>query len=248
MEILHIIEFLGLGVVVGAISGFFGIGGGTVVVPTMLFLGYDIKTAVGISITQMLFSSIFGSYVNYKNNKLKINEGIFVGLGGLFGASLSGYIVSGVKEIYLEIGLAIALALTIIKFFKAPQIAEKEINSIYILFIVGFLIGVFAISMGIGGALFLTPILVGFLGFDIKKALSMGLFFVVFSSFSGFISLSFAGLVDYKNGFMLGIGSLLGVYYGVKFSHKIDKSLQKKLLLILYTMMLLMTLKKIFLG
>ena len=55
--------FVGLlvvGVVVGFISGFFGIGGGTVVVPVMLALGYDIKSAVGISIMQMLFGAIFG--------------------------------------------------------------------------------------------------------------------------------------------------------------------------------------------
>lgn len=248
MEILHIIEFITLGIIIGFVSGFFGIGGGTVVVPAMLFLGYDIKVAIGISIMQMLFSSIFGSYINYKDGKLKLNEGIFVGFGGLFGASLSGYIVLGVKSRYLEIAFLVALFLTIIKFFKAPQIAKKEINSKLVLFLVGFFIGIFAISMGIGGALFLTPILVGFLGYDIKKALSMGLFFVIFSSLSGFISLSLAGLVDYKNGFLLGLGSLVGVYFGVKICHKINKSLQKKLLLILYIAMFLMTFKKVFLG
>ena len=80
-----------IGVCVGFISGFFGIGGGTVVVPTMLAFGYDIKIAIGISILQMLFSAIFGSYINYKNGKLVINNGIFVGFGGLFGAGLSGF-------------------------------------------------------------------------------------------------------------------------------------------------------------
>jgi len=47
----------GLGVFVGFISGFFAIGGGTVLVPALLFLGYDIKYAIGISVTQMVFSS-----------------------------------------------------------------------------------------------------------------------------------------------------------------------------------------------
>ena len=45
--------FVGLlvvGVVVGFISGFFGIGGGTVVVPVMILFGYDIKYAIGVSI------------------------------------------------------------------------------------------------------------------------------------------------------------------------------------------------------
>ena len=57
-SLFDIFIFLVFGTVVGIISGFFGIGGGSVVVPTMIFMGYSIKTAVGVSVVQMLFSSI----------------------------------------------------------------------------------------------------------------------------------------------------------------------------------------------
>ena len=50
------LQYILIGVVVGFISGFFGIGGGTVVVPAMMLFGYDIKYAIGISIMQMIFS------------------------------------------------------------------------------------------------------------------------------------------------------------------------------------------------
>lgn len=238
-----------LGILVGFISGFFGIGGGTVVVPVMLALGYNIKFAAGISVLQMLFSSIFGSYVNYKNKKLMLDSGIFVGIGGIFGASLCGLIVSYLNEKYLEIGLLITLAISIIKMFKTNvnSSSDKDISKIAMFFI-GFAIGAIAISMGVGGAIFLTPILVGFFGVDIKKAVSMGLFFVVFSSFSGFISLALSGYVKYFEGILLGIGGIIGVYFGTKTSHKIDKNLQKKCLLILYIIMFLLTLKKIILN
>lgn len=248
MEILYILGFLIFGVFVGFISGFFGIGGGSIVVPLMMAFGFDIKAAVGISIMQMVFSSIFGSFINYKAGKLKINEGIIVGFGGLFGASLSGAIVKQIPSIFLEVGLATTLFISIAKFFITQTASKKELNSKILLFILGFLIGIFAISMGVGGAIFLTPILVGFMGYDIKKAVSMGLFFVIFSSVSGFISMSLNGLVDYKNGFLLGVGSLLGVYFGVKLSHKIDKNLQKRLLLCMYIILFLLTMKKIIFG
>lgn len=237
-----------IGVCVGFISGFFGIGGGTVVVPTMLAFGYDIKIAIGISILQMLFSAIFGSYINYKNGKLVINNGIFVGFGGLFGAGLSGFIVAAVPSKYLEIGLLITLAIAIVKFFMTNVSKESKNPSNILLFIIGAAIGAIAISMGIGGALFLTPILVGFLGVDIKKAVSMGLFFVIFSSFSGFISLAWHGYVDYKDGILLGLGSLAGVYFGTKTSHEISKQSQKYWLLALYVTMFCLTLKKVIFG
>jgi len=79
-----------LGIAVGFASGFFGIGGGTVLVPVLLLIGMDIKTAIGIATMQMVFSSTLGSYVNFKSGKLKLGDGIYLGLGGFVGATQSG--------------------------------------------------------------------------------------------------------------------------------------------------------------
>ncbi len=62
----------------------------------------------------------------------------------------------------------------------------------------------------------LTPILVGYLYYNIKDASSLGLFFVIFSSIAGFLSLSFAGEMLYTQGAIVGIASLFGVFIGVK--------------------------------
>ena len=58
--------------------------------------------------------------------------------------------------------------------------------------------------------------------------------------------MSLNGLVNFKYGIMLGFGSLLGVYFGIKLSNRVNKKLQKNLLLALYSLMLLFMLKKIF--
>lgn len=248
MEILYFILFIVYGTFVGIVSGFFGIGGGSVVVPTLMAVGFSLKDAVGVSIVQMLFSSIYGSYLNYKAEQLKLNDGVFVGIGGFLGASFSGFVLKSVPALYLEIFLAFVLFVSIAKFFITTDKARKEINSKLLLFLIGFFIGLFCVSIGIGGGVFLTPILVGFLGYDIKKAVSMGLFFVMFSSVSGFLSMLANVLIDLQNGIFLGVGSLFGVYIGVKLNHKVNKGLQKRLLLALYILMFAVVLKKIILG
>ncbi len=234
------------GVIVGISSGFFGIGGGTLLVPSLIYLGYDIKIAIGISVMQMIFSSMFGSYINYKAGVLQLNSGIFLGFGALFGAALSGFIVSALPQVALLILFAVILAMSIYKFFSAPIEPKSTPNeSKVLLFIVGVVIGAIAISTGTGGAIFLTPVLVGFMNWDIKKAVGTTLFFIIFGSISGFISLSANGLVDYDAGVAVGIGSLIGVYFGVKLSHYVSKTVQKRALLILYAIMFVLTLNKI---
>ena len=135
---------------------------------------------------------------------------------------------------------------TTYKFFSAPIEPKSTPNeSKVLLFIVGVVIGAIAISTGTGGAIFLTPVLVGFMNWDIKKAVGKTLFFIIFGSISGFISLSANGLVDYDAGVAVGIGSLIGVYFGVKLSHYVSKTVQKRALLILYAIMFVLTLNKI---
>ncbi|MFK5880770.1 MAG: sulfite exporter TauE/SafE family protein [Sulfurospirillum sp.] len=244
-----IVILIVLGALVGFASGFFGIGGGTVLVPSLIYLGYDVKTAIGISIILMVFSSIFGSFVNYKNQMLRLENGIVLGLGGFIGAQFSGYIVSYLPSYVLLGFFAISLLGSLYKFLKSPAEPNEPPNeSKILLFLVGLFVGMIAISIGIGGALFLTPIMVGFLHFDIKRAVSTSLLFVVFSSISGLISFSIHGLMDYRSGIILGLGSLVGVYFGAKRSHVIQRDLQKKLLMILYVVLFLLTLNKLIVG
>lgn len=110
------------------------------------------------------------------------------------------------------------------------------------------MIAAFAISIGMGGAMFLTPLLVGVLGADIKKAISLGLFFVIFSSFGGFVSMSYNGLIDYKIGAILSVGGLVGVYFGTLAHHKIEKHKQKLALMGLNIITFSLVMRSIFLS
>ncbi|QCT95091.1 sulfite exporter TauE/SafE family protein [Caminibacter mediatlanticus TB-2] len=237
-----------IGIITGFFSGFLGVGGGTILVPMLLFLGFPLKEAIGISVTQMMMSSIYGSFLNYKKGLLKIKNGISLALGGALGASLSGIIVKYTpKEILGAIFLTL-VAIAIIRFFitvKEPEYEPPIDNKK--LFFIGFFVGAIAISVGVGGAILITPILVGFLKYKLKTTVSLSLFFVVFSSVFGFISQSIAGHINYTEGFIIGFASLIGTYFGVKLYHKVDTKIHKKILLIWYIFIFFAMIYKLYL-
>ena len=241
------VELILLGVLVGLLSGFFGIGGGTILVPALLILGYDTKIAIGISIVQMVFSSIFGSYLNSKKGTLDIPMVATIGVGGFFGALLSGNITSGFSNEVLElIFLCFAIFALVRVFFKNSEYKEQiKVNKL-ILFVIGFVVGAISMTIGVGGSIIIVPILVGFLHVELKKAISAGLFFVVFSSVSGLISHSSKGHVDFENGIIIGLASLIGVYIGIALKDRVDTILQKRLLIGFYFLVVTYLINRIF--
>lgn len=228
-------ELILLGSGVGILSGFFGIGGGTILVPALLLIGFDMKSAIGISVLQMVFASVYGSYLNLRRGTLDVKTVMTIGLGGFLGALGSSAVISSVDAVLLEtvfLGFVI-FALTRL-YFKTHEHRDTRTVHPIILFILGAVIGTFSISIGVGGSILLVPILVGFLHIPLKNAISAGLFFVVFSSVSGLISLSVSGLIDYEKGVIIGIASMAGVAGGIWLKHRSSDRLQKGLLVVFY--------------
>ncbi|MFT7860813.1 MAG: sulfite exporter TauE/SafE family protein [Sulfurimonas sp.] len=243
------IELLTAGVLTGVLSGFFGIGGGTILVPLLLMLGVETKSAIGISVVQMVFGSIFGSYLNYKKGTLDVAMITTIGLGGFLGALLSGYITSVFSDRTLEIIFLLFATFALIRLFIPikEDAKEKEAAKIW-LFLIGVFIGTVSITIGVGGSLILVPLLVGFFHVELKKAISAGLFFVVFSSISGFISHSIKGHIDYTQGILIGLVSLIGVYIGIILKDKVDAKMQKKLIVLFYILVVTYLMKRVFIN
>jgi len=247
MEIILIL----VGILVGTLSGFFGIGGGMILVPILLLLGIDIKTAIGISIVQMVFSSFYGSYLNHKKGSLVLGEGIWVGVGGFVGGAIGAYVSSYIPDVVLQYLFFGLLIFALYRLFSAKlhddNTVVKTLNPL-VLFSVGLTIGIFAISLGVGGSILLTPILAGFLHYPIKKAVSAGLFFVAFSSVAGLITKLSTGSIDLEKGIYVAVASLAGVYLGIWLKEHVSSKQHKTYLLIMYSIALLILIKKMFLG
>jgi uncharacterized membrane protein YfcA len=232
-----VIELILVGAFIGAMAGFFGIGGGMMLVPVLLAIGFEIKAAIGISIVQMVFASVFGSYLNWKKGALILGEGSFVGIGGFVGGYAGGAVTHLVSDSVLQfLFLGILLFALLRLFFSKHHTDESQTKTLNkgLLFAIGALIGVFSITLGIGGSIILTPILVGLLHYPIKKAVSAGLFFVVFSSIAGLISRLMNGTIDFHNGLIVATASLFGVALGIWFKDHVKDTHHKTALLVLY--------------
>ena len=96
------IELSLLGVVVGTLSGFFGIGGGTITVPFLLYLGFGIKEAVAISVMQMVAGSLMAAAIHQKNKTYEITTIKYFGFGGLIGAMIGAVLVKDTECFYLR--------------------------------------------------------------------------------------------------------------------------------------------------
>lgn len=243
------IELALLGIGVGTLSGFFGIGGGTVSVPILLYLGFGIKEAIGISVTQMVAGSLMAAWLHQKNRTYNISDVKYFGFGGILGAMIGGVLVKMLHSSILEWLFLSIVAFTLARLaFSNPVPTRSEVVHRPLYTLVGSGIGIFSGMLGVGGSILMTPILVSFMGFPLKKASAVGHFFVIFSSISAFVTLLWLGFVNLEAGLTMALASLLGTVGGIWLLHKIKVSRYKQILVIFYSVIFAITAYKLIMG
>ncbi len=240
------IELALLGISVGTLSGFFGIGGGTVSVPILLYLGFGIKEAIGISVTQMVAGSLLAAWIHHKNRTYAISDIKFFGYGGMLGAVIGGLFVKILHSSVLEWLFLSIVAFTLARLiFSNPTPTRTEVVNRPLYTFVGGIIGVFSGMLGVGGSILMTPILVGFMGFPLKKASAVGHFFVTFSSISAFITLLWLGFVNIEAGLIMALSSLIGIMVGITLLHRVKVAHYKQVLVVFYIVIFAITAYKL---
>jgi uncharacterized membrane protein YfcA len=79
--------FLAIGLVAGVLSGLFGIGGGILIIPSLIFFAkFSTKLALGTSLGALLLPvGLLGAYTYYKAGNLDIRASLLIALGLFFG-------------------------------------------------------------------------------------------------------------------------------------------------------------------
>ena len=194
------ILFLLLGITAGILSGLFGIGGGIVMVPSLIALfGMDILNANATSLAAMLLPvGVFGVIAYYKAGLVNIKESLWIALGLFVGSFAGGELAVNISEsllakLYSGFLLYIALSYFDVftkigdlrrKYFSKkefnPTISKSEVKEFttkpfWAFILVGLGAGVFAGMFGKGGGIIIVPILISIFHYEGKMAVATSL-------------------------------------------------------------------------
>ena len=83
---IFLIIFIGMSI--GILSGIFGVGGGFLMTPLLIFLGIPPVVAVGSEAPHVLATSVSGVIAHWRKKNVDIKMGIFLLSGGLIGSTV----------------------------------------------------------------------------------------------------------------------------------------------------------------
>ena len=94
-----IAAMLVLGLVAGLLSGMFGIGGGLVIVPTLIILySFPAKTATGTSLFALIWPvGLLGVLEYWRRGEMRFVEGLWIAVGLFFGAYVGAKITGAIS-------------------------------------------------------------------------------------------------------------------------------------------------------
>ena len=126
---IFLIIFIGMSI--GILSGIFGVGGGFLMTPLLIFLGIPPVVAVGSEAPHVLATSVSGFIAHWRKRNVDIKMGIFLLIGGLIGSTVGVNIFSYLKnfgQIDLVIQLLFLFFLGFIGFSMAFESARTTIK------------------------------------------------------------------------------------------------------------------------
>jgi uncharacterized protein len=219
---------LASGILAGLLAGLLGIGGGALLVPILLSLGYSYASAVATSSLSIVLTSLSGSWQNWRMGYLKPDRVILLGLPGVVTALAGASLVAIVPKYVLEAGFGGFMLVNIYLSRLKQRLAAGEglvigaIEPTVARIVTGGVAGLLAGIFGIGGGAIMVPLQMLFLGEKIKLAIQTSLGVIILTSIAACIGHARAGNVLYVQGILLGIGGAIGVAFSARFLPKLS--------------------------
>ncbi|MCR9087368.1 MAG: sulfite exporter TauE/SafE family protein [Rhodobacteraceae bacterium] len=258
---------LGMGGLVGVLSGMFGVGGGFLLTPLLFFIGIPPAVAVATGANQIVASSISGVLAHLRRRTVDLPMGLVLLAGGLVGAAVGVQVftmLSRTGQVDLLVTLCYVVflgavgALMFIESLAALRRSRKgsppkrrkhvwvhnlpgkmkfRTSGLYISvfppLVVGFVVGLLAAIMGVGGGFIMVPAMIYLLGMPTKVVIGTSLFQIIFVT--GFVTVMHATAsqtVDVLLALILIIGGVVGAQVGTALAVRM-KAEQLRILLAL---------------
>ncbi len=255
MTVLVFIKLLGLGLGVGVLSAFFGVGGGAFLVPALIGLfGLDWQTANALSLTQMVPTSASGAWGHFKNRSVHARLAIWSLVGAVPGAWFGRWIVKQLGDLgnfqfmgrerevldtvltWLFIVMIIYMSRKTLKSKKGdaaatgekPATSESRIEPMKAI-LLGLSVGIASAMLGIGGGFIYVPLSIQLFNMPVVLAVGTSLFQMPITAMTGAASYLQNTPIPWLWLIPLVMGSLSGVQLGVWLSKRFDNAQYKKI-------------------
>ena len=96
---VNIFVLFGMGAAVGFLSGMFGVGGGFLITPLLIFYNIPPAVAVETGANQVIASSFSGALTHFKRGTLDVKLGSLLVIGGVVGAAVGIYVFVLLREL-----------------------------------------------------------------------------------------------------------------------------------------------------
>jgi uncharacterized protein len=110
---VNVFLLLGLGAAVGVLSGLFGVGGGFLMTPLLIFIGIPPAIAVATGTNQIVASSVSGAIAHWRRRNIDFKMGIVLLVGGLLGSGIGIILFTFLRKVG-QVDLFITLAYVIL--------------------------------------------------------------------------------------------------------------------------------------
>jgi uncharacterized protein len=219
---------LWVGLVAGILGGLVGVGGGVIMIPLMTeILRFRQQEAHGTSLVAVVFTAMAGSFIYYLHGSADIPASALLAAMALctvrFGAKYCCFLPEWKLKRYFGVFLLMMALLLLAKPFlpHAVEGASPVWIRWCVLAVLGVLTGFVSGMLGVGGGIFMVPMMVIFAGIAQHTAQGISLLAMIPASAVGAWTHFQAG--NTRKSLLPGLiaGVLIGVYAGGTFAHLI---------------------------
>lgn len=196
-----------------------GLGGGLIFSPLFILLNFPKTMAVSASLFLNGIAAVSATIVYMRKKMIDFSVSLPLIITSTAAAPIGAYITHKINIKIFLIIMAVVIFLASLKMLFSREIANRKIELTRTRNIVGggaigLVIGFLAGLLGIGGGVFIVPLLIFFLNIPTKNAAATSIFIVCFSSFSGFISHASLGGVNWNFVLLAALFSFTGGQIG----------------------------------
>ena len=207
-----------IGLASGILSGSFGVGGGILMTPGIhVLMGAPAIVALATPLPVIFPTALAGALAYRRRGELDTRAVAWLVGPGLVGAALGAWLTEYVDTTVLLLVTALLLgsqAFAILRDTRRSGRSEPHEATAPILAGIGAVAGFLSGLLGIGGGLVMVPLLAGWLGMPLKRALGTSLLAIIALVVPGTIVHAALGHIDPGIGLALTVGAVPGARLG----------------------------------